>query len=271
MNDRTDIRWLLAGAMIGLVVAGYGILRQTDPATDLPDSAIAAVNDTLIRRDAYERALERMPTEDAFTAANLIEQLVDEELLVQRGVALGMTSTDLTVRAAIINSLVASITAEADAASPSDDTLEQHLADNAERFSFTARLHVEAWQSEAEPVAQAFISALRDDGTADTGNDIAPIPDLPAGLVDIEMLRNYLGPAISAAAAEMPVGSSALFARRGRWIVIRVVDKQREAVTDLASIRNRVLLDYRRSLADDMLSDYVDDLRQRADIRIAAP
>ena len=271
MNDRTDIRWLAAGAMIGLVVAGYGILRQTDPATDLPDSAIAAVNDTLIGRDAYERALERLPAQDRNATASLIEQLVNDELLVQRGIALGMTSTDLTVRTAIINSLVASITAEADAASPSDDTLEQHLADNTERISFTARLHDEAWQTDADPVAQAYKSALRDSRAANANDDIAPIPDLPAGLVDIEMLRNYLGPAIAAAAAEMPAGSSALFARRGRWIVIRVVDKQREAVTDLASIRNRVLLDYRRTLADDMLRDYLDGLRQRAEIRIALP
>ena len=271
MKDRTDIRWLVAGAMIGLVAAGYGILRQTDPAADLPDSAIAVVNDTMIGRDAFERALERLPEQDRNATANLIEQLVDEELLVQRGIALGMISTDLTVRAAIINALVASITAEADAASPSDEKLEQYLAANTERFSFTARLHVDAWQTDAESVAQAFISALRDSGAADTRGDIAPVPDLPAGLVDIEMLRNYLGPAITAAAAEMPAGSSALFARRGRWIVIRIVDKQREAVTDLESIRNRVLLDYRRTLADEMLRDYVDDLRQRAEIRIAAP
>lgn len=271
MNDRTDIRWLIAGAMIGLVAAGFGILRQTDSAIDLPDTAIAAVNDTLIGRDAYERALERLPAAGRNATASLVARLVDEELLVQRGVELGMTSTDLTVRTAIIDSLVASVTAEADAASPSDDTLAQHLAANTERFSFTARLHVEAWQSDAEPVAQAFMTLLRDSGTAATSEDITRIPDLPAGLVDIEMLRNYLGPAITAAAAEMPAGSSALFARRGRWIVVRVVDKQREAVTDLASIRNRVLLDYRRMLADDMLRDYVDKLRQRADIRIAAP
>ena len=271
MTDRTDIRWLIAGAMIGLVAAGYGILRQTDAATGLPDTAIAAVNDTLIGRDTYERALERLPAAGNNATASLVAQLIDEELLVQRGVALGMTSTDLTVRKAIIDSLVASVTAEADAASPSDDALEQHLADNTERFSFTARLHVQAWQSDAEPVAQAFISGLRDNGTADTSDDITSVPDLPAALVDIDMLRNYLGPAITAAAAEMPAGSSALFARRGRWIVIRIVDKQREAVTDLASIRNRVLLDYRRTLADDMLRDYVDNLRQRAEIRIAAP
>jgi len=271
MNDKTDIRWLLLGALIGLVAAGYGILRQSEPVAELPDTAVAAVNGTLIGRDVYERALARVAAQDRDGSARMIERLVDDELLVQRGVELGMTATDSQVRAAIINSLVASITAEADAASPSDEVLERYLADNADRFSFTAKLHVEAWQTDSEPVAQSFVAALRDAGSVSIGDDIRAMPDLPAGLIDVEMLRNYLGPAIAAAAAEMPAGSSAVFARRGRWLVIRVVDKEREAVTELDAIRNRVLLDYRRGLADRMLEDYLAYLRQRADVRIAAP
>lgn len=271
MNDRTDIRWLLLGATIGLVAAGYGILRQADPVTELPENAIAAVNGTLIERDVYESALARLATQDQGAPARLIEKLVDDELLVQRGVELGMTATDSAVRASIINSLVASVTAEADAASPSDEVLDKYLADNADRFSFTAKIHVEAWQTDIEQVAQSFVTALRDTGAAETSDDIRAMPDLPAGLMDVEMLRNYLGPAITAAAADMPAGSSAVFARRGRWLVIRVIDKEREAVTELATIRSRVLLDYRRNLADRMLDDYLGNLRQRGDVRIAVP
>ena len=271
MKENTDIRWLLVGAVVGLVAAGYGILRQVDPVSGLPDDAIAVVNGIPIGRDVYEREIERRPGSGGDARAAVIDSLVDDELLVQRGVALGMTSTDLTVRSAVINSLVASVTAEADAASPDDEALEQYLADNRERFSFTAKLHVEAWQTDLEPVARSFSTALRDTGTVALNDDIAAMPDLPAGLVDIAMIRNYLGPAITAAAADMPPGSSALFARRGRWIVIRVVERQREAVTDLAAVRSRVLLDYRRSLADDRLREYLGGLRERAEILIPAP
>ena len=42
-------------------------------------------------------------------------------------------------------------------------------------------------------------------------------------------------------------------------------------MADLATIRSRVLLDYRRNLADRMLEDYLGKLRQRGDVRIAAP
>ena len=87
----------------------------------------------------------------------------------------------------------------------------------------------------------------------------------------LETLRDYVGPGIAAAAAEMPAGSSAVFARRGRWLVVQVLEKEVSAVTDLGSIRNRVLLDYRRTLADEMLRNYIDNLRQRADVVVTEP
>jgi hypothetical protein len=69
----------------------------------------------------------------------------------------------------------------------------------------------------------------------------------------------------------MPVGSSAVFARRGRWLVVQVLEKKSSVVTDLSTIRNSVLLNYRRSLADQTLREYLDDLRRRADVDVVRP
>ena len=271
-----DIRWLALGAIAGLIMAGYGFLRQAEVGDDLPDSAVARVNDALISRDNYERVLARFTAEAGEPAAAetrgwLLERLVDEELLVQRGLDLGMAQSDGEVRNAIANSLIASVTAEADAASPGDAELEQHLADNADRFSFVAKVAVEGWQTDDEAVAQNFVNGLRDSGEAVTTAAIRAIPDLPAALMPIEILRDYLGPGIAAATAEMPVGSSAVFARRGRWLVVRITRKESAVVTDLNSIRNRVLIDYRRSLADETLQNYLDDLRDKAKVDIELP
>jgi hypothetical protein len=180
-----------------------------------------------------------------------------------------MTQSDAAVRQAVIDSLIASVTAEADAANPTDDELGQHLADNAERFSYIAKVSVDAWQTDDESAAQAFISALRADGTEQTNDVVRPMPDLPPGVMNLEVLADYVGPGIAAAVAEMPIEGSAVFARRGRWLVIRINEKERETLTDLDSVRNRVLIDYRRTLADRMLRTYVEDLRQRARISVA--
>ena len=268
-----DIRWLVAGALAGLLAAGFGILRQADSGNVLPANALARVNEQIITRDNYDRALARLGTNSTSDDAGawVLQRLVDDELLVQRGLELGMAQSDSAVRNAIIDSLIASVTAEADAASPGDEELQQYLSENADRFSFVASLSVAAWQTNDEAVAQSFVNALRNDSSTTTSDTIDPIPDLPPGLMPVEVLRDFLGPGITAAAADMPVGSSAVFARRGRWLVVQVLDKESAVVTDLSAIRNRVLLDYRRSLADQTLRDYLDDLRRRADVDVVQP
>jgi len=271
-----NIRWLALGSLAGLIMAGYGLLRQADVGSDLPVSALARVNDVLISRDNYERALARLADEstDALTLerrAWMLERLIEEELLVQRGLELGMARSDGAVRNAIVNSLIASVTGEADAANPTDEQLEQHLADNADRFSFVDKVAVEGWQSDDEAVAQGLATTLRDTGDPVTTDEIRRIPDLPAALMPIENLRDYLGPGIAAATIEMPVGSSAVFARRGRWIVVHVLKKESEVVTDLSSVRNQVIIDYRRSLADETLQRYLDDLRNKARVDVVQP
>lgn len=262
-----DIRWLLAGALVGLAAAGYGMLRQADSPHALSASAIAAVNGVNISRASYDRELERSgPSVTSQDGAWLLAQLIDEELLVQRGIELGMAQSDSTVRNAIVTSLVASVTAEADAASPGDDALRVHLERYPERFSYVTSVAVDAWISDAQPAAQAVIAALQSGEAVPDGSDAMPLPDLPDGRMPIDELASHVGPGIAAAAADMPIDASAIFARRGRWLVLRVRDKATATETELDSIRNRVLIDYRRQLADDMLEAYLQDLRQRADI-----
>lgn len=268
-----DIRWLIAGALAGLLAAGFGILRQADSGNDLPASAVARVNDQIISRDNYDRAIARLGSNGSSEndSAWLLQRLVDDELLVQRGLELGMAQSGTAVRNAIIESLIASVTAEADAASPGDEELQQYLSENADRFSFVDSVAVAAWQTDDEALAQSFVTALRNDGSVNVSDTIGPIPDLPAGLTPLEKMRDYLGPGITAAAADSPVGSSAVFARRGRWLVVQVLEKESAVVTDLSTIRNRVLLDYRRNLAERTLRDYLDDLRRRADVNVVKP
>ena len=252
------------------------MLRQDLSADALPDNAIARVNETIISRENYQRNLVRVSSSNGEPPtteeqARLIDGLINEELLLQRGIELGMAESDSAVRTAIIDSLVASITAEADAADPSEQVLEQHLRDNSQRFSYVARISVDGWQTDDETLEQTFASDLRDTPEMPSIDGIDAIPDLPAGLIPVETLGDHLGPGIAAAAANMPVESSAVFARRGRWVIVRVTHAESAVITDLRSISNQVLLHYRRELADALLNTYINDLRSRADIEVTLP
>jgi len=264
-----NIGLLAAGALIGLLMAAYGILRQTDSTSALPANALARVNDTIISQSDLERAVE--PGADAQRLRATLEQLINEEMLTQRALELGIPRSDPEVLAAMLNSIVASVTAEADAADPDDEMLRAHLRSNADQFSYVSKISVRAWQTDAEANAQAFSKAIRTDGADETPGDVTPLADLPGGLLPLSVAADYLGPGIAAAAANMPDGSTAVFARRGRWLIVQLVTKEVESSDDLSAIRNRVLMDYRQTLADELLANYVDSLRQKADVVIASP
>ena len=137
-KSKPDLRLLGLGALLGLVAAGVGLLNRPPSTLTLPDGALARVNDVIISRDSYLRTLARAKTvsdRDAIDLdMDLLDRLIDDELLVQRGITLGMAQSDLVVRQAVIDSLIASITAEADAASPSNEDLTEYLHQNADRF-----------------------------------------------------------------------------------------------------------------------------------------
>jgi hypothetical protein len=281
-NDTTDsrdppsLRWLAIGAIAGLLAAAYGLLEQQDPDPPLTENAAARVNGRIISRERVNRNLERSnpgnDEESGDTARiTVLQRMIEEELLVQRGAELGLINSDNEVRAAIVQSLIASITAEADAANPSDAQLALFLQEHEDRYTFANALSVDAWVSEDESSAQQFAARLRDGDAQGDSKELPPVPGLPDGPLPIERLRMFLGPGITGSVSSMTDGTVAVFVRQSRWYVVRVNDHQESVVPKLTSIRSQVLIDYRRSLADARIRTYVDDLQRRSDIDIAGP
>ena len=274
--QRPSLRWLAIGAVAGLVAAAWGLLERAPGDTPLPATAVAQINGRVIDVDRYDRAVESLRAAlgrdpDDADKARLLTQLVDEELLVQRGVELGMAESETTVRAAIVQSLIASVTAEADAADPTDGELQEFLTANAERYTYATALSVDAWIAEDEWVARDFVGRLRNGDDVSGHDDVQRVSGLPATPIPIERLRMFVGPGIAASAAEMPEGASGVYARQGRWYVVRVRGHEAAVLGSLDTIRSQVLIDYRRALADDRLREYLDGLRSRSDVTVVAP
>lgn len=269
-----NVRWLVAGALAGLLAVGIGMLQRSTGNGNLPPGYVASVNNRLISQDVFERALERLRVDssnviDGDDAAWVLQRLIEEELLVQRGLELGMAESEMDVRGAIVQSLVASITAEADAANPDDESLRKFFDANAERFSYSAAVAVDAWSAGNEVAARKFMDELHT-GIEDSAA-VQRLREVPLGPLPLNKLRDYLGAGITAAVAMMPAGSSAVFARQGRWLIVRVVSKQDAVLADFEHSRTQVLLDYRRNRADQLLRDYLDMLTQQADVVVSQP
>lgn len=275
MSRETDIRWLYAGAAIGIVAVGYGTLDRKFAELTLPDGAIALVNEHVIGRDLFDRTVERQQSdsEDPLTDDDknwVLQRLIEEELLVQRGLEMGMAQSEAEVRSAIVRSLIASVTAEADAANPDDDTLRDWFAENPERFTYSSAIAVDAWTATDHKVAQDFASLLRRKEVEIAPVGVRRLPGLPSGFLPPSKLRDYLGASITAAIEYSAKDMVAIYSSQGRWLIVRIVDKQQGTIADFDPIRTQVLIEYRRDLADKKLREYLDDLRERARIAEAA-
>src|SRR5690349_6816958 len=128
-------RWLLlAGLAAGVLMAAAGLRPAT---TALPPEAVARVDRQLILRDAWLRAVaavaseRRTPLTDA-DQRHILERLIDEELLVQHGVALGLVEQDARLRSTLVSEvmLAASLSARAE---PDEAALRAYYEDNRER------------------------------------------------------------------------------------------------------------------------------------------
>jgi hypothetical protein len=125
---RARVRLLAAAAVVALLAAcGEG--HSGDRSATPPRDAVAVVNGQAITRSDFERFVESAAGTDETASGGgearrrLFVRMVDEELLIQRAVALGLHRRDPAARHAILSAMVASVTSAADAGEPDEAAL----------------------------------------------------------------------------------------------------------------------------------------------------
>jgi hypothetical protein len=114
--------WAGLGAMVGIGLGFVNVFEWVDLPL-LPDSVVARVNHVDIASSEYEKALSMLASEkrDPLTDQDrvlVLERLIEEELLVQHGLSVGLVRREQRLRGNVIQSLITSITVEYEAASP---------------------------------------------------------------------------------------------------------------------------------------------------------
>jgi parvulin-like peptidyl-prolyl isomerase len=268
------------GALLGLLMAGYSLFTARGTSTLIvPPEDVALVNQQPISRSDYLLQLQALysvdlPHATAAQRRKVLDDMIREELFVQRGRELDVAATDPDVRTAVVNAVEQEIAADAVTAQPSEPQLrayyDSHQARYASEGTMTLRDYVFP-PSESSAAARAA-AALKTD---------APAPALLAqwrasdsGKASGEQFyfaaKIHLGEVLFEAARNLSDGGvSAPIALPDAIHVLYMLKNKKPVPMDFALARDQVLTDYRNEAIGHLVSGDEAFLRERANILIA--
>jgi parvulin-like peptidyl-prolyl isomerase len=276
----------LLGAAVGLALAALGLLEDRREARVLPEGAAARVGERTIRVIDYQRVLAgvendlRSPIDEAMRR-RVLDRMIDEELLVQRALTLGLAAIDRRVRGDLTSGLIDSIVSDADAEEPNEDEVRRHFEENVDFFTRPGRIRAQT----------IFFSSRKDDerGTAATRAIEArtrlaagaPVAEVEAALADPQVspvpnallpaskVRDYAGPTVLQTIERLEVGAWSEPIESGSgFSLARAVERDGAIVPPFEEVAELVRQDLKRRRGDEALRRYLDELRGEIEVEV---
>ncbi len=274
----TRSRWAYAiGAVIGLLMAGFALFTAKGTSTlVVPPEDVALVNQQPISRvdfDLQIKALYNVASSQATRDQRqaVLNQMIREELFVQRGKELDVASVDADVRTAMVNAVEQGIGADVLASRPSDEKLMAWYLEHKDAYSnegtMTVRDLVFAPVS-ADAAAQALKSGQEPDAVA------AQFKGKDSGRVSGEEFyfaaKIHLGDQMFNAARALANGqASAPMPSADGAHILYMIANTAPVPKAFEEARSQVLADYQKAAIIRLQSGDENFFRKRANVQIA--
>lgn len=291
---------LALGSAVGLALAATSLFvpARTGPGPDAPvhagaaagrlptvADAVASVNGVAIPRSEFDRALDALQRDrrDPLGPGDrkrILARLVDEELLLQRGLELGLARRDPKVRNDLVSAVIDTAVGDASSIEPSGEEVAAFYRDNADFFAEPGRVRARdffvrvaagtdegAARARAEEIAKRLRAGEDVETVARSGDDA--VTTLPDALLPPAKLVEYLGPTASRGALSLAAGQVAEPARGSDGFhVVLVLERESGDVPPLEEVETLVRSELRRRRGEQSLREYLDGLRSRARIEV---
>jgi len=243
--------WLLVGGMlVGAALAVFYIVRLPQTAEPTAD-AVAWVNERPISRGSYEAALQAVAGDRKSGTLReddrdrVLQRLIDQELLIDRAIELGLHERDPQMRNQLATAMIDFLVrrTEDEARTADEAALRAFYEEQSFRFQRSAqyRLAVEG----------------------------AAVP-LPGGFLLLKEIEQRLGPTASRRVAELEVDESFLVGEGDRQYSVRLLERRDGEIAPFEEAREAVEAAYVRDRSEATVREYLDLARQQSDIRVEA-
>jgi hypothetical protein len=268
------------GALIGLLLAGYSLFSARGASTlSVPAEDVALVNQQAISRSDYLILLQTLYGVDLSHATReqrqkVLDDMIREELFVQRGKELDLASSDPEVRSALVNAVELEISENAITAQPNEATLRDFYATHPDRYVSEGIMNVHDWvlpSGGPGPLA-AILETLK--SAVNIPQTLALLhareSDKTRGEEFYFAAKIHLGDQLFAGARELSDGTASAPIQLSDGLhVLYMVTNKRPVPFDFAKARPQVLNDYRNQAIDKLKAGDESFLRKRANVRIA--
>ncbi len=261
---------LMFAVIAAIALALSGVLER---GPELPADAVAAVNGRAIGAGAFTSQLEAVAAQlkrppDASERGAILERVIDEELLLQQGLALELPRKDARLRAQLVQEVIRQALAES--ARPPVTEAELRAFHAAQRGYFRRPATYRVWRFDCRDAAaaraqQARLGAGGEPAPHDGCRRNALVPDAWLGAAK---LGDYLGAELAPAVAALAPGASLLSERADMTsvLLLRAVAPSREPAFE--QVRAQVEAEFRRRRDEEALGAYLARLRAAAELRI---
>ena len=200
----------------------------------------------------------------------VLDKLIDEELLIQRAIDLGMLETDSQVRSVIIQKMIESILSEIDNLSYSDQDLKNFYISNKDFFASSPKLQLLKLSFDKSSLnsakkAQEYIL----DGDFVSAKKLArnDVIDLPNALLPATKVREYIGPKLTEIAMQLEPGSvSELITDTDSVHLLILLKKEVSVTQEFNEISEQVRNEFLKREGDKLFLEYLENLRSWYDV-----
>ena len=273
------------GAVIGLIIAGIGLFSARGTATNnVPPEDIALVNQRPVLRSDFVTQLES-ETGETFEQATraeklkVLDEMIREELLVQRGLELDFAETDQATRNALATAMDQQALAEATTSQPTEQQLRDFYQKHPARYASDGILTVRhlvipvgtGTPEQRAQKARDVVNALRANtaveqvisryGLTEPRND---------GDEFYFAAKIHLGDALFAQAVKLEPGQVSEPDQQPDGIhIVKVLQDKAPVPLTFERARLQVLTDYKNAQQERLMAATMKFLRERSKILIA--
>lgn len=285
VSVRRSMALFASGAIIGLSIAGYGLFTAKGTRSRaVPPEAVAMVNQRqILRSDFMTQTQTQFSAPFAQTSMaqrkQTIEAMIDEELMMQRGLEIDLPSYDPDVRNALVAGVELEVTADVLAQQPTPEQLRAYYEQHQDQYSSEGVMQLRDLVATSKDSATRAAEELRHGRPLETVIKQYGLTDsgrfMDAGHVDTGdifqfAVRAKLDDALYQATAPLKTGEVSAPVTRSDGAHLIVMIQHRFPVRQtFEQASDRVWSDFKKDAQAKVRAANLAYLRSRADIIIA--